>query len=334
MRYTPSEKYEIIKLVEESDLSITNTLKNLGLHRSTFYSWYQRYQCDGVEGLVNKYCPPKKQWNALSEKERDRVKEIALEYPEKSPRELAWFITDNYSYYVSESTVYRVLKTHDLITSPVYTLYTASDKFKNPTVRVNELWQTDFTYFKIIHWGWYYLSTVLDDYSRYIISWKLCSNMGAEDVENTLDEALAKTEINHVKVRHRPRLLSDNGPCYISKSLKDYLSEEGIKHTRGRPYHPMTQGKIERYHRTMKNIINLENYHSPGELEDAIGRFVAYYNNQRYHESLNNLTPADVYFAKMAEKENKRESIKQATIQKRRKRHSMYLTEKNTECYL
>ena len=124
-----------------------------------------------------------------------------------------------------------------------------------------------------MHWGWYYLSTILDDYSRFILAWRLCEGMSADDVKLTLDDAILFTGIRNVKVISRPRLLSDNGPCYVSKALNNYLEEEGIGHTRGKPYHPMTQGKIERYHRSMKNIILLEHYYSPSELEDQISVF-------------------------------------------------------------
>jgi transposase InsO family protein len=175
-----------------------------------------------------------------------------LDQPELSPRELAFTYTDDKAYFVSESTVYRLLKAQDLITSPAYILMIASAKFQNPTVRVNEMWQTDFTYFKIVGWGWYYLSTVLDDYSRFIVSWRLCKTMSATDVSDTLDDALRFTGLDTIKVNHKPRLLSDNGPCYISGELADYLEENGMTHTRGRPYHPQTQGKIERWHRSMK----------------------------------------------------------------------------------
>ena len=127
--------------------------------------------------------------------------------------------------------MYRLLKEQDLIASPAYILMEASDKFQQPTTRVNEMWQTDFTYFKIIGWGWYYLSTVLDDYSRYIIAWRLCTGMSSRDVSDTLDDALRFTGLDTVKVNHKPRLLSDNGPCYISGELADYLEENGMTHT-------------------------------------------------------------------------------------------------------
>lgn len=183
------------------------------------------------------------------------------------------------------------------------------------------MWQTDFTYFKIIGWGWYYLSTVLDDYSRFIIAWRLCTSMSASDVSDTLDDALSFTGLDQVKVKHKPRLLSDNGPCYISGELSDYLKEHGMRHTRGRPYHPQTQGKIERWHRSMKNQILLENYYLPGELEEQLQQFVNYYNHERYHESLNNLTPADVYYGRGQAILNQREKIKLNTLAMRRKMH-------------
>lgn len=223
---------------------------------------------------------------------------IALEYPDKSPRQLAWHITDTQHYFISESSVYRILKSYDLITGPAFIVMSAKDKFQLPTKRINELWQTDFTYFKIIGWGWYFLSTVLDDCSRYIITWKLFSTMSANDVKVTLDQALAETGVQQVQVRHRPRLLSDNDPCYVARELASYLDKHKMKHTRGAPYHPMTQGKIERYHRSLKNVVNLDNYYFPWDLEKEMAKFVEYYNTERYHESLDNLTPADVYYGR------------------------------------
>jgi putative transposase len=133
--------------------------------------------------------------------------ETTLKHPEKSPRELALYSTDKQGYYSSESTVYRILKVHDLVTSPLYTLISAQEKFHKPTKAVNELWQTDFTFFKVIHWGWYYLPTILDDFSRFILAWRLCTGMSADDVKLTLDEAILFTGIRQAKVVNRPRLI-------------------------------------------------------------------------------------------------------------------------------
>ena len=310
---------EIIRIVENSELSVRRTLEELNVNRSSFYRWYGRYITFGYEGLTNRDKGPRRFWNKIPEIEKKRVVEIALEQPEKSPRELAWHITDTEGYYISESSVYRILKSYDLITSPAFILLSASDKFKDPTHRINELWQTDFTYFKIKGWGWYYMASILDDYSRYIITWKLFTSMSATDVMEVLDDAQMKTGINEVKIRHRPRLLTDNGPCYLSGDLKQYLNDSGIEHTRGAPYHPQTQGKIERFHRTMKNIVKLDNYYYPWALKTEIDRFVEYYNNERYHESLNNVTPADVYYGRYHEIETRREKIKKRTMTNRKK---------------
>ena len=134
---------------------------------------------------------PRRVWNRIPEDVRDRIVELALNRPELSPRELAVTFTDAESYFVSEASVYRLLKAHDLITSPAFIVIKAADEFKDKTTAPNQLWQTDFTYLKVIGWGWFYLSTILDDFSRYIIAWKLCTTMKAEDVTDTLNLALA-----------------------------------------------------------------------------------------------------------------------------------------------
>ncbi len=130
--------------------------------------------------------------------------------------------------------------------------------------------------------------------------------------------ALASTGLDHALVEHRPRLLSDNGSCYVSGELRTFLEQKRMEHTRSAPYHPMTQGKIERYHRSMKNIVNLQNYYLPSQLENEIAGFVQYYNYERYHESLNNLIPADVYFGRAKEVLTRRDHIKRQTLQQRR----------------
>jgi transposase InsO family protein len=318
MRYTQTEKLEIIRLVEGSDLPVKRTLAQLGVSKSTFYDWYRRYLDEGPAGLEPRPSQRRRFWNRIPDWHRERVVEIALQKPELSSRELACYITDNEGYFISESSVYRILRSYDLVTSPAYIVMSAADEFKHKTRRVHEMWQTDFTYFKITGWGWYYLSTVLDDYSRYIVSWKLRSSMSAQDVTATLDDALAKTGVDQVNVRHRPRLLSDNGPCYISRELSEYLADRDMAHTRGKPYHPQTQGKIERYHRTMKNVVKLQNYYQPCELEREIAKFVDYYNNQRVHEALGNVTPADVYHDRHREIQTARQMLKMQTLRQRR----------------
>ena len=195
MRYSPSEKLEIIRIVEDSELSVRKTLREFGIHRSTFYKWYRRYLDGGLEGLGPQKPKARCFWKKIPEEVKEQVLSEALEQTSLSPRELACRITDTKGYFISESSVYRILKSHDLITSPAYILMQAGDSFKNPTQRIHELLQTDFTYFRVVGWGWYYLSTVLDDYSRYIIAWKLTASMTATDVKETLDEAVQITGI-------------------------------------------------------------------------------------------------------------------------------------------
>jgi putative transposase len=321
MRYPASEKVEIIRIVEQSSLSARRTLEQIGVPRATFYRWYDLYQTGGPEALEDRPARPSRVWNRIPDDIRAAIVELALEQSELSPRELAVRFTDERGYFVSEATVYRLLKAHDLITSPAFIVMKAASEFTDKTIRPNQMWQTDFTYLKIIGWGWMYLSTILDDFSRYVIAWKLCTTMKAEDVTDTLQLALTASGCDKVHVRHRPRLLSDNGSSYISGDLAEWLDQRRMTHVRGAPYHPQTQGKIERWHQTLKNRILLENYYLPGDLEAQIEAFVEHYNHQRYHESLDNLTPADVYFGRGPAILAERARIKRQTIDHRRLQH-------------
>src|SRR3954462_9124150 len=273
MRYPASEKAEIIELVEQSHLPAKRTLDKLRIPRATFYRWYDRYCEGGLEALADHRSRPDRVWNSIPDDVRGQIIDLALEVPELSPRELAVRFTDERKYFISEASVYRLLKAHDLITSPAYVVIKAAKEFKDKTTAPNQLWQTDFTYLKIVGWGWYYLSTVLDDFSRFIVAWKLWATMQAEDVTATLDLALAAAGLDHVTVVHRPRLLSDNGASYISVDLAAWLDGKGMQHVRGAPCHPQTQGKIERWHQTLKNRILLENYYLPGDLERQVAAF-------------------------------------------------------------
>jgi len=321
MRYPGSEKLEIIRLVEGSHLPVRRTLAHLGVPPATFYRWYDRYQAGGPEALEDRPSRPDRVWNRIPDAVRDRIVDLALAEPELSPRELAVHFTDRDRYFVSEASVYRLLKAHDLITSPAFIVVKAAEEFHTKTTAPNQLWQTDFTYLKVTGWGWFYLSTVLDDFSRYILAWKLCTTMAATDVTETLEAALAASGCDTVRVLHRPRLLSDNGPCYIADDLAKWLDTNTMEHIRGAPCHPQTQGKIERWHQTLKNRILLENYFLPGDLEAQISAFVEHYNHRRVHESLSNLTPADVYFGRGEAILRERDRIKRRTIQQRRLLH-------------
>ena len=321
MRYPASEKLEIIRTVETSPLPVRRTLAQIGIAKSTFYAWLDRYAVGGLDALEDHKPRPGRVWNRIRDDVRQAIITFALDQPELSPREVATAFTERERTYVSEASVYRLLRAEGLITSPAFIVMKAADRFANPTTAINQLWQTDFTYLKVTGWGWYYLSTVLDDFSRYIVAYKLCPTMAAADVTATLDLALHASGLDQVAADRRPRLLSDNGPSYLATELADWLDQHGMSHTRGKPYHPMTQGKIERWHLSLKSRILLENYYLPGDLERAVAAFVEHYNHSRYHESLDNLTPADVYFGRGERILATRREIKRRTIAERRRLH-------------
>ena len=271
MRLSGEEKLEIINIVTRSEIGVNKTLRELGTHKSTFYKWYHLYQEKGEAGFFFSPNSSRRQWNSIPEEEQKLVIDVALEASELSSRELAHKITDEQGVFISESSVYRILKKSGLVTAPSHILISAANEFKDKTSFVHEMWQTDFTYFKIVGWGWYYLSTVIDDFSRYIVHWELCKTMKAQDVQRTVDRAIIKAGLKKGQV---PKLLSDNGSCYVAGEIKTYLEEEyKMKQIHGRPAHPQTQGKIERYHRTMKNVVKLHHYYSPEELIKALEDF-------------------------------------------------------------
>jgi transposase InsO family protein len=319
MRYPASEKLEIIRLVEGARLPVKRVLAKLGVSRPTFYRWYDLYRRFGEAALADRRSGPGRVWNRLPEDVRAAVLDMALDRPELSPRELAITFIDEKARFVSESSVYRLLKAQGLIASPAYIVMKAADEFRDKTTAPNQLWQTDFTYLKVIGWGWFYLSTILDDFSRFIVAWKLCTTMKAADVTATIELALTASGLDGGG--KRPRLLSDNGSSYVAGDLATWLGNRGIAHVRGAPNHPMTQGKIERWHQTIKNRVLLENYFLPGDLERRIGAFVDHYNHRRYHESIGNLTPADVYLGRGAAILERRDAIKRKSIEHRRLLH-------------
>lgn len=255
MRYPASEKAEIIELVEQSHLPAKRTLDRLGIPALPFIDGTTAIGREGLRRLPT--IALDRIAAGIADDVRGQIIDLALQVPELSPRELAVRFTDEQKYFVSEASVYRLLKAHDLITSPAYVVM-AANEFKDKTTAINQLWQTDFTYLKITGWGWYYLSTVLDDFSRYIVAWMLGPTMCVSDVTATLDQAMAAAGLHGAAVVQRPRLLSDNGASYVAGGLAGWLEDKGMQHVRGAPYRPQTQGKIERWHQTLKNRILLD----------------------------------------------------------------------------
>ena len=180
------------------------------------------------------------------------------------------------------------------------------------------MWATDASYFKVIGWGYYYLVTVMDDYSRFILGWKLQKDMSSHSLIEAVQEAVDATGMTDVPVEDRTKLLSDNGAGYVSRSFRDYLNLVGIRHILAAPYHPQTNGKLERYHQSIKREVNQLPYELPSHLEKAIADFVDYYNFRRYHKALGNVTPADVLYGRREQILKRRKEVQIQTINRRR----------------
>jgi len=308
-------KAEIIALVTRSELPCRRALAQLGLPRSTYYRWLKRVS----EGRLNdKKGGSSLPWNKISPEEEATVVAEARASPELSPRQLAWKVTDSAHTYVSESTVYRILKREGLIKPAEIIGFKAAREYRRKTKRPNELWASDCCHLRVTYWGWYYLETVMDDFSRFILGWDLKTDMTGGSLEDVVQQAVDFTGMTDVPVEDRTVLLSDNGAGYISQQFNEYLRLVGIRHIIASPFHPQTNGKIERYHRSLKGEINQVPYDMPGELKEAIRAFIEYYNYRRYHEGLGNVTPYDVYTGRHLEIIKRRKEVKSKTLEARR----------------
>jgi transposase InsO family protein len=312
------EKMEIIRLVESSGLSIAGTLKKYDISSSTYYRWKGNLRKYGSSGLVDNKPHKARQWNQLKPEEDQTIVEVALVNPEWSSREVALYITDNKGFSVSESTVYRRLKAQGLIKEPDIKRFPASDEYKIKTTRINQQWQTDATYLKVDRWGWFYLISVLDDYSRKILSWDLRTSMTADDFSDVIELACEFTEITG-DIASKVCIVTDNGSALISKDFGDYLEAKGIGHILASPYHPQTNGKIERYHKSAKEKILLHVWDAPEKLKAEIASFIEWYNTRRYHEGIGNVTPDDVYYGRRESIQKERAELKKKTVLERRK---------------
>ncbi len=320
------EKTEILGLVANSGLSRCRALVQLGLPRSTYYRWLKRLSEGGLEDRKGGSPVP---WNKIRPEEETGILAEARASPEISCRQVALRITDSGGMYVSESTVYRILKIAGLIKPAEIIGFKAAKEYRRKTQHPNELWATDCCHLKVMDWGWYYLVTVIDDYSRLILGWDLKVDMAAGSLTDVVQQAVDFTGMTDVPMEDRTVLLSDNGAGYISQQFNEYLRLVGIKHINAAPFHPQTNGKIERYHRTLKGDINQVPYEMPSELKDAIGAFIQYYNYRRYHEGLGNVTPHDVYTGKHREILQRRKEVKSRTLAARRDYNKIARKESN-----
>ena len=311
------KKREMIELVRRAPQPKRTTIAKLGLSRSTFYRWQRRYRAQGEAGLVDRKPEPGAVWNRLRPQEKNTILGIALQQPDLSPRELACYVTDHAGFTVSEASVYRVLKRHGLNRSISLVGFPAGKEFRVKTTAPNQLWQSDASYYFVVGWGWYYSIEVLDDYSRFVLASDLKPDMTADSISDVVEQAIAFTGMRQVPVEDRTKFLSDHGSGYLARAFEDYLRMLAIRHIYCAPHHPQTNGKIERFHETLRARMNLLVYTSPDELRRTMQEFIDYYNHRRYHEAIGNVTPADVFYGRREEILRRREEQKQRTIQER-----------------
>jgi len=311
------EKMEIIRLVESSGLSAAQTLNKFGISSSTYYHWKYKWKQYGTPGLIDNKPHRQRQWNQLKPDEDQNIIEAALLNPEWSPREVSLYLTDTRGISVSESTVYRRLKARGLIKEPAIKRFPASNEYKIKTTAINQQWQTDATYLKVDRWGWFYLISVLDDYSRKILSWELKTSMKAGDFSDVIEAACEFVELTEPG-RNKIRIVTDNGSALISKDFGDYIEAKGLGHILASPYHPQTNGKIERYHKSAKERILLHVWETPEQLNTEIAAFIDWYNTRRYHEGIGNVTPDDVYYGRKEAILKQRKEVKEKTLLERR----------------
>ena len=302
------EKAIVLAQVESQPRGKRRALMALGIPKSSYYRW-----CQGQLDSGNR----KRPWNRITTDEEDKILAVARESPELSSRQLSAWITDRAGFAVSESTVYRILRREGLVKRQEVQLV-AGKEYHTKTTRPHQMWATDASYFRVVGWGYYYLVTVMDDYSRFILAWKLQRDMSANSLIEVVQEAVDATGMIEVPVEDRTRLLSDNGSGYVSRSFRDYLHLVGIGHILAAPYHPQTNGKLERYHQSIKREVNQLTYEAPSHLKQAIADFVDYYNYRRYHKALSNVTPADVLYGRRQQILQRRKEVQIQTINHRR----------------
>ena len=310
-----SERARVLAVLSLSPLSKTQVLAQMGVPRRTYYNWVRRQK---EKGLRDGKSRSRRPWNKVAREEEKLVIDMARSSPELSPRQLAFRLVDRNGIWVSKSTVYRILRREGLVRRVEVKGFAAGKEYHRKTKRPNEMWATDCIYLRVVGWGYYYLITVMDDYSRYILAWELKRDMRADSLIDVVQQAVDIIGMREVPVKDRTSLLSDNGSGYVSRAFGDYLRLVGIKHILASPFHPQTNGKVERYQQTLKGEINQLPCEMPSEFQGAIDRFVSYYNHERYHEALGNVTPVDVYYGRKDAILTRRKETKRRTLQARK----------------
>ena len=313
--------HEIAELIEKIELSGTNRkkmLKCIKIPVSTYYHWRGIYWENGINGLIKMSTSPGRVWNKILPDEEDVILQEAKLHPELTPRLIAVKITDNKGFYVGEKTVYRLLKKYNLVSPRPLEEMPAKKEYRVKTTRVDQMWQCDGTNMFVSGWGFYKYIPVLDDFSRYALTDELRLDETGYSISDAVEEAIEEAKRLGHTLDPKPLLLSDNGSAFVGEVLAAYLRVHGISHIFGRPFHPQTQGKVERFNRTTKSkTVDLIVYCSPDELQAGLREAIKVYNNTP-HTALHNVSPADVYAGRMQEILERREKLKKLTLERRK----------------
>jgi transposase InsO family protein len=310
------ERAGVIEAVESGGHGRRGRLKQTDIPRSTYYRWKKRYEAGGINGLERRGRPPENWMKLLPEEER-KVVEVARAHPELSPRLISSKLLDEQEIAVSESTIFRMLKSLGLVEPRALADMPAAAEWQHKTTGVDQIWQCDATNFFVVGYGYYKGIPVLDDYSRKILAMPVKPDESSLSIADAVEAALEAARKEGHLVEKKPMLLSDNGAGFVGGELARYLSFHGIHHIFGHPYHPQTQGKVEAVNKKIKGRVKMLVYCSPGELEKAVAAAVEAH-NRTPREKLKNVCPNDVYAGRMEGILKRRAEIKRRTLERRK----------------
>lgn len=264
----------------KTELAAGKIVRWIGIGSSKFYDWKQRY------GRVNEHnaLVPRDHW--LEDWEKQAILGYHAEHPTEGYRRLTYMMMDEDLLAASPATVYRVLKQHGCFERWNTQQTRKGTGFQQP-LAPHQHWHVDISYVNVCG-TFYYLTSVLDGCSRYMVHWELRESMTEQDVEIVLQRARERFP------EATPRIITDNGPQFIAKDFKEFIRLSGMTHVKTSPYYPQSNGKIERWHQTVKR--DCIRPHVPLSIEDArqlVERFVDQYNHQRLHSAIGYVTPAD-----------------------------------------
>ena len=305
-------------MINSSRLSVKDTCELMQLSPRRYYRWKKNYEQDGISGLEDQDSGPDLPYNKILPAEREAILEAADDYPDLKHRKLVPKLADEYSVSVSASTVYRVLKEDDQIKRRDVSAEDNSpnEDFDYTPDEPNELWQIDISYIPIVDHDFWYLISALDDYSRRIMNHVLSPTMGTDDLIGVIDDGILDYEL----AEDPPKFLTDNGTQMTSNAFKEYVEGLEVDHLRAAYNHPETIGKIERYHRTVKDEnVFPKGYDDPYAAKKGIKEFIHYYNYERPHQALGQVTPHQVYTGEAERIKERREKLKQESLEKRQK---------------